>query len=239
MKPGSTLLAAGGFPDNSLTRRPAGTASPFGVRPMTVRSFARGVLVAAALVVTVGLRPPLASACPFCSAQGQTLSGEVNQADFIVLGTLKNAKRDPNDFSRGSTELFIDKVIKPHDYLVGKKVLVLPRYVPADTATEDAKFLVFCSVYPGTPEVTATAVVSSLALGDVGHYQLDAYRGEPAKADSKLPDYLKGALAVREKDTVTRLKYFFDYLDSPELVVSSDAYMEFGNVDYKDVRPVA
>jgi len=202
---------------------------------MTVRTLARGLLVAAA---ALGF-PAAAAACPFCSAQGQTLSGEVNQADFIVLGTLKNAQRDPNDLTRGSTELHVEKVIKPHEYLKGKKVLVLPRYVPIDKENADNKFLVFCSVFAGTTDVTATAVASSLVLGNVAHYQLDPYRGEPAKADSKLPDYLKGALQVRDKDTTTRLKYFFDYLDSPELVVSSDAYMEFGNADYKEVRGVA
>jgi hypothetical protein len=203
---------------------------------MTLRTLARGILVAAAAALCF---PAAAAACPFCTAQGQTLSGEVNQADFIVLGTLKNAKRDPEDFTRGTTELHIDTVIKPHEYLAGKKVLILPRYVPSDADAEDNKFLVFCSVYAGTTETTATALVSSLALGNVGGYQLDAYRGEPAKADSKLPEYLKGALAVREGTTAERLKYFFEYLDSPELVVSSDAYMEFGNSDYKDVRELA
>jgi hypothetical protein len=202
---------------------------------MTVRHLARGLLVAAA---ALGF-PAAATACPFCSAQGQTLSGEVNQADFIVLGTLKNAQRDPNDLTRGSTELHVDKVVKPHEYLTGKKVLILPRYVPIDKENADSKFLVFCSVYPGTQEVTATSVASSLVLGNLGHYQLDAYRGEPVKADSKLPDYLKGALAVREKDIATRLKYFFDYLDSPELVVGGDAFMEFGNADYKEIRGIA
>jgi hypothetical protein len=202
---------------------------------MTVRLSIRGLLLA---VAVLGF-PAAASACPFCSAQGQTLSGEVNQADFIVLGTLKNAKRDPNDFTRGTTELHIDKVIKPHEYLAGKSVLTLPRYVPADPAAGEAKFLVFCSVYAGLTDTAATAVVSSLALGNVAGYQLDAYRGEPTRADSKLPEYLKGALAVRQQDTAARLKYFFEYLDSPELVVSSDAYMEFGNTDYKDVRALA
>ena len=61
--------------------------------------------VLAALVAAVAALP--AAACPFCSAQGQTLSGEVNLADLIVLGTLKNAKRDPDDPSRGTTELHI------------------------------------------------------------------------------------------------------------------------------------
>jgi hypothetical protein len=202
---------------------------------MTLRILARGVALAAAVF---GF-PAVAAACPFCSAQGQTLSGEVNQADFIVLGTVKNSKRDPNDFTRGSAELHIDMVIKPHEYLTGKKVLVIPRYVQVDPSSADNKYLVFCSVYANSADLTATVIASSLVLGNFANYQLDAYRGEPAKADSKLPEYLKGALDVRQKDTTARLKYFFNYLDSPELIVSSDAYMEFGNAEYKDVRGIA
>ena len=58
-----------------------------------------------------------ASACPFCNAQGQTLSGEVGQADFIVLGSLSNVKRDPEDPTRGTTDLTIETVVKPHPLL--------------------------------------------------------------------------------------------------------------------------
>jgi hypothetical protein len=178
-----------------------------------------------------------AAACPFCSAQGQTLSGEVTQADFIVLGEVKNAKRDPSEFGKGTTELHVQSVVKPHPYLDGKKVLLLPRVI--DAAAADNKYLVFCSLYSNNAEFSASAVASTAALANFSAYQLDPYRGEPVKADSKLPQYLKGALEVRQKDTITRLRYFFDYLDAADLVIGSDAYMEFGNADYKDVRELS
>src|SRR5439155_25234700 len=69
--------------------------------------------------------------------------------------------------------------------------------------------------------------------------QLDAYRGEAVASDSKLPEYLKGAIAIRSKDSITRLTYFFDYLESSDLVISSDAYSEFGTADYKEIRALA
>ena len=31
-------------------------------------------------------------ACPFCTMQGQTLTGDVNAANLVLFGTLKNAK---------------------------------------------------------------------------------------------------------------------------------------------------
>jgi hypothetical protein len=194
--------------------------------------------LAAGLALAVGTVPS-AAACPFCSAQGQTLAGEVNQADFIVLGTLTNAQRDPNDFTKGTTDLVIDTVVKPHDFLKGKKVVRIPRYVPPDPAGGATKYLVFCSLYTRPVDFTASAVTSTLVLGNYDNAVLDAYRGEPVPAGSQLAEYLKGAIEVRQKDPIARLRYFFDYLDSPDLVISADALNEFGYADYKEVRTLA
>jgi hypothetical protein len=157
-----------------------------------------------------------AKCCPFCGTTGQTLSGEVAQANLIVFGTLGNAKRDPNEFGKGTTELTIEMVVKDHEFLNGKKTITLPRYVPQDPKNK-TKYLVFCEIYKG---------------------QLDPYRGEAVSPDSKIAKYLKGALDVRNKEVASRLVYFFDYLDSPDNVISLDAFMEFANADYKDAVPV-
>ena len=180
-------------------------------------------------------------ACPFCATQGQTLSSEVNQADFIVLGNLKNAKRDPEDFTKGSTDLEIVTVVKPHDYLKGKKAILLPRYVPLDLKAGDAdsKFLVFCSLYSPTGDVGISSVASVAVMANADRAILDPYRGEQIKGKSDLPEYLKGAIVAREKDAQSRLGFFFKYLDHGELVINTDALMEFGNAEYKDVRKVA
>jgi hypothetical protein len=167
----------------------------------------------AALALTAGP----AAACPFCTPTGTTLTGEVAQADFILYGTLSNAQPDPSGGGKGTTDLAIEAVIKSHDMVKGKKTITLPRYLPPQPGAKDYKFMVFFNVYNG---------------------QLDPYRGEAVPPDSKLPDYLKGAIEVRQKDTVTRLRYFFDYLEDPDLVISSDAYSEFGYADYKDVREI-
>lgn len=192
----------------------------------------------AGLALTAGA-VPAAMACPFCAAQGQTLSGEVTQADFIVLGTLTNAQRDPSDFLKGTTDLVIETVVKPHDYLKGKKILQIPRYVPPDSDSGKPKYLVFCSLYNRPADTSAAAVASTLLLANPDQSTVDAYRGEVVPPESKLAEYLQGAIAVREKDPVTRLKYFFQYLDSPDLVISADAMNEFGYADYKEVRQLA
>jgi hypothetical protein len=173
-------------------------------------------------VVAAGLLfPPLsterAGACPFCPSSGQTLSGEIEQADFILYGTLSNARPDPNgEFGKGTTDMTIDLVIKPHPAVKDKKTITLPRYQPSDG--KDTKFLIFFNLIDG---------------------KLDPYRGESVPAKSKLPEYLKGAIEVRKKDSAARMNYFFKYLEDDDLVVSVDAFSEFASADYKEVRPVA
>src|SRR5262249_53748244 len=150
--------------------------------PMTLRWLIPAI--AAALLLPAAPT----NACPFCAPMGTTLTGEVAQADFILFGTLSNAQRDPNDptaFNKGTTDMTIDLVIKDHDMVKGKKTITIPRYVPPDA--KNSKYLIFFNVFNG---------------------QLDPYRGEAVAADSKLPEYLKGAMEVRQKDTVTRLRYF-------------------------------
>jgi len=173
-------------------------------------------LGAIALAATL-LLMPAAQACPFCSVQGQTLTGEVAQADFILYGTLANAKPAGDNFGGGSTELVIESVVKPHDFLKDKKFVTIPRYVPP-AANGDNKYLIFFYYNDG---------------------KLDPYRGEATSANSKLPEYIKGAMEVKGKDDLTRLRYFFDYLESPDLGISGDAYTEFGYADYKVVRQIA
>jgi hypothetical protein len=159
----------------------------------------------------------IAWACPFCPSAGQTLLGEVNQAHLIVYGTMSNAKRDPNEFGKGTTDFDIEVVVKDHEFLKGKKKIVLPRYVPTDDKSK-TKHLLFCEIYKG---------------------ELDPYRGEAVPSDSKIAEYMKGAIAIRDKDMPTKLKFFFSHFDSPDWAISGDAFQEFSNADYKDVRVAA
>ncbi len=158
-----------------------------------------------------------APACPFCNPVDQTLTKDAAQAMLIVFGTLSNPKYDPAHPFQGTTDLNVETVVKAHDYLGDKKILTLNRYIPIEKENK-GKYLVFCDVFNG---------------------KLDAYRGVLLRADSKIADYLKGALKVKDKDVTTRLGYFFPYLDSPDIDIANDAYSEFALADYKDYRPLA
>jgi hypothetical protein len=159
-----------------------------------------------------GLLTSSSSACPFCTQQGQTLTGEVGQATMVLLGKLKDADEKGNN-GEGTTKLSVVEVIKDCDWRAGRKELVLPRYVP-----QEGLYLVFCDVFKD---------------------KLDPYRGFPVAANSDIAKYLKGALALKDEKPGKRLRFFFDYLDNADLEISNDAFKEFANADYKDYRDMA
>jgi len=179
---------------------------------MSLRRFLSAVATGFAILSA----PTAAKACPFCPSAGQTLLGETNQAHLIVFGSLSNAQRDPSEFGKGTTDMDIEVVVKDHDYLKGKKKITLPRYVPE--SKDKSKYLVFCEIYKG---------------------ELDPYRGEAVPTDSKIAEYLKGAIELKDKDMPTRLKYFFKHFDSPDWSIAGDAFQEFSNAEYKDVHAAA
>lgn len=155
-----------------------------------------------------------AAACPFCTQEGKTLTREVSEAKLVVFGTLANPnlKFAPDGTDQSTTDLLVEEVVKDHEFLKGKKTVVLPRYMPLPN--EPVKFLIFADIYKE---------------------KLDPYRGI-ASGSKEMVQYLKGALKLPEKDMPKRLRFFLDYLDHPDVEVASDAYREFAAADYKDVE---
>ncbi len=175
------------------------------------------VLALTATALCVALPSPV-SACPFCPSAGQTLVNEVNSAHFVVFGKMTKVNRDPDGgFGKGTTEMSIETVIKDHPILKDKKTIVLPRMVPPDPKNE-IRFLVFCEVYEG---------------------KIDPYKGEQIVGKSEIPEYLKGAIDIKAKPAPEKLAYYFKHLDSSDWLVAADAFQEFANSDYKDVREAA
>ena len=197
------------------------------------------ILFAALMLITLPIQA--ANCCPLCGAggTGQTLAGEYKTADLIVVGVVKNAQQNLDDPNKNTTELHITTIIKDHPYLTGKKVLILPRYLPADKNDPDAKVLVFASVYPRTKDIALAGLTSGVALADFSNYTFDPYRGDPIGAKGELATYMKGAMDLRDKPMPERLQYYFKFLDNQDIQISGDAFLEFANADYKDVRAVA
>src|SRR5260370_9347828 len=172
-------------------------------------------LTACLTLAVVSLVSPANSAfaCPFCSMQGQTLTGEVNQASMVLFGTLANAKRNADGFDQGSTDLQIEAVIKKNDILADKKVVTLPRYVPSDKT--NSKFLIFCDVFKG---------------------KIDPYRGVAVKGYTDIVKYLQGALGVKDKDLPARPRFFFGFLYNAAMQIPNAAHKDFGHTHHKHHR---
>jgi hypothetical protein len=156
---------------------------------------------------------PAAHACPFCATAGKTLTQEIDEASMVLFGHAENVNAGDNG-GEGSAELVVEAVIKAHEILGNQTRIKLAKRLEASSKV---KYLVFFDVFQG---------------------KMDPYRGMALSPKSDLPKYLEGALKVRGKDTATRLRFFFDYLDSEDSDVNADAYKEFGFADYKDAKDV-
>jgi len=166
----------------------------------------------AALAFWLGL-VATSPACPFCTMQGQTLTGEVNQAVMVLHGKLVNANE-----AKETTDIEIETVIKDNPVRGKAMKLTLNRFIDLSHLTDKDRFIVFCDIFRNN---------------------IDPFRGMHLMKDSKLPEYLRGALQVKDRPIGQRLRFFFDFLDNSDIDISNDAYKEFGNTDYKDFRPMA
>src|SRR5205807_7054090 len=87
------------------------------------------LVLVSALVVAIAS----AQACPFCSQQGQTLTGEINQASMVLYGALKNATPGKKgDTFDGTTDLAIEVIVKDHADREKGDSIKLNRYLPLD-----------------------------------------------------------------------------------------------------------
>ena len=160
----------------------------------------------------VSLSPCLARACSLCANQQQvpTFRQEAAQpnAHMILYGTFQNPQAS-------GTEFHIEKVLRSDKFIEGKKVVIVPKYIPSE---KDPKpFLLFADVFKDN---------------------LDAYRGVPIKTAEGV-EYVKRMLKLDPKNTTENLEFFFKYLDSADKEVSNDAFMEFVKASDVQIGAVA
>lgn len=156
-------------------------------------------------------------ACPFCTQEkGPTMAGDFERASLVIYGRFTEQRLSNDTLEGYESDFAIERVLKPHAILKGRSAITLPRRKPP---TEDrTKFVLFCDVYKG---------------------KIDPYRGAEVPAGSQFVKYLEGSLALKGKPRSERLRYCFDYLNSPEIEISLDAYREYAEADYKDYKEMA
>ncbi len=140
--------------------------------------------------------------------------GDFANAQMVLFGTFKNAKLGGGVLDEGTSDFAIEKVLKNHEIVQGKGMITIPKYVDRPKS----KFLLYCDVYKG---------------------RIDPYRAAEVTEESQLLKYIEGAIALKDKSISERLRYCADFLTSPEMEVSMDAYREFAKADYKDYMNVA
>src|SRR5437870_488293 len=102
--------------------------------------------------------------CSLCGGdikQRLTLRQEAqsDNAKLILYGTPSNPRL--TSAGGGATDLKIEAVVRPHAALGDRKVVEIPRYLPANDPKDPPKYLIFCDVFNG---------------------KLDMYRGVPVKS---------------------------------------------------------
>jgi hypothetical protein len=73
---------------------------------------------------------------------------------------------------------------------------------------------------------------------DVYEGKLDPFRGVTLRSTS-VPDYVRGALQLDDRDRSASLLYFFKHLDSADPDVAADAFLEFAKASDREIGAVA
>lgn len=158
---------------------------------------------------------PTVHACTYCDPSNQrlqTFRQESRTSKFVVVGTLANPRLVGDN---GFTDLNVEQVPKDDPALGKRKTLTLPRWVPVD-AKKPPRVLVFFDVYEG---------------------KLDPFRAVTLRGTA-VPDYLKAALALDDRDRVSSLLFYFRHLDSLDPDVAADAFLEFAKATDQEIGAV-
>jgi hypothetical protein len=175
---------------------------------------------AACFAFAVALLSALPCPAPSCSLcnnlQAATIREEAAQsgARMILAGTLENPRLAAG--GSGVTDLRITDVLRKDDWLAGRKVVELPRYLAVSDTKNPPRFIVFCDLFKG---------------------RLDPYRGMPiARADTV--EYVKKVMALDSKDRPANLPFFFNYLENADPEVAGDAFLEFAKASDAEISRV-
>ncbi|MBS0210646.1 MAG: HEAT repeat domain-containing protein [Planctomycetes bacterium] len=187
---------------------------------MTRSALSKLVAVVAILGCVDGLVGSRLAACPFCSAQSQTLSEEIKGAAAVVIaryvGSTPAAAAEPAKPAAAPQENLTDKrsqfeIVK---VLLGEKLLAGKKTVET---------LFFAEREPG-----ATFLL-------IGQDPADLVWNTPVPLTPRGVEYVS-RLPKLPEGGADRLAFFQDYLEDNEALLSSDAFDEFARAPYADVQ---
>ena len=154
-------------------------------------------------------------ACSLCGGtpqQRQTIRQEAAGAHIVVAGKLTNPRLNAD--GSGTTELIVERILKDHPALKGRRTITVPRYLPIED--KSPRFLLFCDAAKG---------------------QLDVLNGRFVR-DERIFDYIE-AVQKLGADRIRSLQFYFKHLESPVAEIAADAYLEFAKATDAEVGAVA
>lgn len=214
-------------------------------------------LVATALCMAIISRLAIqAIACPLCFGPSQTWAEMITEADVLLLGELIS-KDEGSEKTPAFSLVKVTTIHKGKDLLPDEHILRIREYIYAEEGDpillkarlQDANAPKYSETFATTDvdarpadaakkkiqKVSATEVIDDLQLS-VSRKVLkwDFYE----KSSQAAFDYLTVAPSLDE-DTGKRLRHFANYLEHADCLVATDAWSEFANAEYTDIKAVA
>lgn len=171
-------------------------------------SRSRGWAALALLVLVAGVLPRPAVACPFCESVQQTIRQQSLTMDAVAIASCLDGELTRN-LTTGVVKMKIEKVLKGGDHI--KK-----------GETVDA-------IYYGKVDVGRRFLLSGV---DPPNLQWSCL-----PVTERAEEYIVKASQVGE-DPVAQLRFFRDYLENEETLISRDAYDEFASAPYEVIRKI-
>ncbi|MDA1016987.1 MAG: hypothetical protein O3A00_21330, partial [Planctomycetota bacterium] len=166
--------------------------------------------IAILAVFAAAISANCAYACPFCGAPSLSLAEQMEQSDAVVLVKWTGGIK-PTEESAGETEYEVIEVAKgPADQVKPGQAVKLVRYRAG--------------------KVTDLYVL----MGTIGK---SLEWGSPMEVNKISYEYMVKA-PKSKVDPTTRLKYFMQYLEHEDTLISNDAYAEFAAARYQDIIPL-
>lgn len=189
------------------------------------------------------------TACPLCLAPSQTWAEMVAEADVVLLGKLISK----DEGSPKKTPFSLVKVIQVHKgeaLLPASKVVRIEEYVFAEAgdfvllkgSLQDAnapKFTeTFASEEPQSDAATEIQKVSAEKVAESASPKMKLQWDFYEQCTQAGFEYLITAPSMDE-ETRVRLKHFIPFLEHRDSLVATDAWSEFANAEYEDIKAIS
>lgn len=174
---------------------------------MQQRSTYTTYLFAITAIAFSSIASTVQASCPFCAAVSQTLRQEIEAMDGAAFG--KFVPADPKrPTEEGVGRFVITEIIKGTELLQVGKVVQAPYF---GATNSDTTFLLL-GVDP--PELMWSS---------------------PLPVTERAQDYIRKMLSL-PTDMTERLKFFMQYFEDMDTLLARDAYDEFANASYEEIK---